>query len=90
MEVDSTASTDMGGALAMALSQLSAKPVAQVGVVLLLTDGKPDISPAISKYAMAGVNNDSTKDAIAAGIAKSRPWLDIRDGFAALAAPPTP
>jgi von Willebrand factor type A domain len=81
--VDPNADTDTGGALQLAYNQLDASPLPQVGVVLLLTDGKPD-PPQSSLYYMAGINSKSSSTDLGNAIAKSGPWKALRQNYADL------
>ena len=83
--VDSQANTDMGGALNLAYSQLAGQdPLGGVGVVLLLTDGKPDVRQDQSIYYLPGVNTDSSSQQDATAIDASPQWQNLRGEFAKL------
>ncbi|HEV2634590.1 MAG TPA: vWA domain-containing protein [Actinocrinis sp.] len=85
VRIDPNAATDTGGALQLAYNQLSgptADPT-KVGVVLLLTDGKPD-PPASSSFYLQGINSLSDSAALSAAIRDSGPWQGLRTDFAKL------
>lgn len=84
VSVDPLANTDMGGALALALQQLSSQPRPQIGVVLLLTDGKPDVPPS-GHYYLPGINSASTPAELESALRQSPNWHDLQTGFGRLA-----
>lgn len=78
------AHTDMGDALNLAYTQLNEQvPLAKVGVVLLLTDGKPQM-PAGTLYYLPGVDGSSTPDYDTTEITTTPSWKNLRSEFSSL------
>jgi Mg-chelatase subunit ChlD len=85
LSVEPNGDTDTGSGLLLAYNQLYAQaPHAKIGVVLLLTDGKPDIPVGQSPYALADVNTNSSAATDTAAIDSSPQWQGLHKDFSSL------